>query len=228
MIELVPAGGWFTEIIAPVVKDRGKLYVALGPLDDVRALKAAARGARPRSKISESGAETSTFRAGARGRRRLPRHVARALRAPILVVTFRNLHNSRPEVRALLNKAVFAALKPGGIYGVLDHTRRHIEPDNPENGRRVDPVRAIHEIQPAGFVFEDYSTILFSPADALALEVGNPDVANQTDRDHVPVSQAAVAVSADSAVVHTQHERARTDLVTHRARCFAPRKPMPM
>ena len=40
VIELVPAGGWFTKIIAPVVKDRGKLYVALGPLDDVRALKA--------------------------------------------------------------------------------------------------------------------------------------------------------------------------------------------
>ena len=40
----------------------------------------------------------------------------------------------------------------------------------------------IKEIQAAGFVFEDYSTIHYSPADALALEVGNADVANQTDR----------------------------------------------
>ena len=40
----------------------------------------------------------------------------------------------------------------------------------------------IKEIQAAGFVFEDYSTIHYSPADALALEVGNPAVSNQTDR----------------------------------------------
>ena len=99
-----------------------------------------------------------------------------------LVVTFRNLHNYRPEMRALVNKAVFDALKPGGIYGVLDHTRRHMEPNSRENGRRVDPVQMIKEIQAAGFVFEDYSTIHYSPADALALEVGNPDVSNQTDR----------------------------------------------
>ena len=38
VLELVPAGGWFTKILAPVLKDRGKLYVGLGPMDDVRAL----------------------------------------------------------------------------------------------------------------------------------------------------------------------------------------------
>jgi predicted methyltransferase len=99
-----------------------------------------------------------------------------------LVVTFRNLHNYTPEMRALLNEAVFDALKPGGIYGVLDHTRRHMEPQSRANGRRVDPVQMIKEIQAAGFVFEDYSTIHYSPADALNLEVGDPAVANQTDR----------------------------------------------
>jgi predicted methyltransferase len=40
----------------------------------------------------------------------------------------------------------------------------------------------IKEIQAAGFVFEDYSTIHYSPADALALEVGDAAVSNQTDR----------------------------------------------
>jgi predicted methyltransferase len=39
VLELVPAGGWFTKILAPVLKDDGKLYVALGPLDDVRDLR---------------------------------------------------------------------------------------------------------------------------------------------------------------------------------------------
>ena len=99
-----------------------------------------------------------------------------------MVVTFRNLHNYNPVMRAVLNEAVFDALKPGGVYGVLDHTRRHMEPQSRGNGRRVDPVQMIKEIQAAGFVFEDYSTIHYSAADALALEVGNPEVANQTDR----------------------------------------------
>jgi predicted methyltransferase len=178
VIELVPAGGWFTKIIAPVVKDRGKLYVALGPLEDVRALKSehAELGA---IEIIESGRDL-TFRP--------PENLAAVRDTSLgvtgvdLVVTFRNLHNYRPEMRALLNQAVFDALKPGGVYGVLDHTRRHMEPGNRENGRRVDPVLMIKEIQAAGFVFDDYSTIHYSPADALALEVGNPAVSTQTDR----------------------------------------------
>jgi predicted methyltransferase len=178
VIELVPAGGWFTKIIAPVLKDRGKLYVALGPLDDVRALKRehAELGA---IEIVESGRDFSfgPARDGA-----VVRDTSLGVTGADLVVTFRNLHNYRPEMRALLNKAVFDALKPGGVYGVLDHTRRHMEPNSRENGRRVDPVQMIKEIQAAGFVFEDYSTIHYSPADALALEVGNAAVSNQTDR----------------------------------------------
>jgi len=176
VIELVPAGGWFTKIIAPVVKDRGKLYAALGPLDDVRKLKAqhAQLGA---IEIVESGRDL-TFRPAEQPARDTSLGVTNA----DIVVTFRNLHNYRPEMRTLLNKAVFDSLKPGGIYGVLDHTRRHMEPDSRANGRRVDPVLTIKEIQAAGFVFEDYSTVHYSPADDLALEVGDPGVANQTDR----------------------------------------------
>jgi len=44
-----------------------------------------------------------------------------------MVLTFRNYHNLSAPGRASLNKAVFASLKSGGIYGILDHTRRHNE-----------------------------------------------------------------------------------------------------
>ncbi len=178
VLELVPAGGWFTKIIAPVLRDRGKLYVALGPLDGLRDLK---RQHESFSAIEVlDGGSDIVFRPqpGAPA----PRNTSFGVTDVDLVVTFRNLHNYTPEMRALLNKAVFDALKPGGIYGVLDHTRRHMEPNNRENGRRVDPVLMIKEIQAAGFVFEDYSTMHYSPADELALEVGNPAVSNQTDR----------------------------------------------
>ena len=72
-----------------------------------------------------------------------------------LALTFRNLHNMTPRGRADINAAVFAALKPGGLYGVVDHTRRHMQVDNVENWRRMDPVLMIKEIEAAGFEWRE-------------------------------------------------------------------------
>ena len=178
VLELVPAGGWFTKILGPVLKDRGKLYVGLGPMDEVRGL----------TQQHEELADVVVLDTASDITFRNPPDLSQVEDTSFgvtgldMVVTFRNVHNYSPEMRVLMHKAVFAALKPGGIYGVLDHTRRHMAPNARDLNRRVDPVQAIKEIQAAGFVFEDYSTIHYSPVDALNLEVGHPDVTNQTDR----------------------------------------------
>jgi predicted methyltransferase len=99
-----------------------------------------------------------------------------------IVFTFRNYHNFGPEGRAAMNSAVFDALKPGGIYAVVDHTRRHMESDGPENRRRIDPVQAILEIEAAGFEFVDYSDLHYRPDDQLVYEVGRKTVTGNTDR----------------------------------------------
>jgi predicted methyltransferase len=178
VLELVPAGGWYTKVLAPVLKDDGKLYVALGPLDDVRALKA--------EHVDLAAIEVLESGTGIRFRDPAAasalRDVSFGITGLDMVLTFRNLHNYHASMREVVNKAGFDALKSGGIYGVVDHTRRHMEPPSRENGRRVDPVQMIKEIQAAGFVFEDYSAIHYSPVDKLELEVGNPAVTNQSDR----------------------------------------------
>ena len=56
------------------------------------------------------------------------------------MLTFRNVHNFDEAGRMLMHRQAFEALKSGGIYGIVDHTRRHMEPDNNENRRRIDPV----------------------------------------------------------------------------------------
>ena len=101
-----------------------------------------------------------------------------------IVLTFWNLHNPSTEGRKNMNEAVFAALKPGGIYGTVDHTRRHIEPTSRElqNGRRLDPVLVIKEMIDAGFEFVDFSDMHYHPEDDLAKEVGTPGVRGNTDR----------------------------------------------
>jgi len=98
------------------------------------------------------------------------------------VLTFRNVHNLSDSGRAVLNEAVYEALRPGGLYGIVDHTRRHMEPDRPENARRSDPVRVIHETIEAGFDFLGYSTLHYRPDDDLRLEVGDERVTGHTDR----------------------------------------------
>jgi predicted methyltransferase len=177
VIEILPAGGWFTKILGPVLKDKGKLYVthpegryaeqfrAIAKLPGLEKVEEVGWGA-------TGGGSGGPF--GPSGRW--------AVQPVDLVVTFRNYHNFSPADRATVNKSVFDALKPGGYYGIVDHTRRHNEPGTRENGRRVDPVLVIKEVQEAGFVLADFSNLYYRPNDALTLEVANPAVNDRTDR----------------------------------------------
>ena len=101
-----------------------------------------------------------------------------------MVLTFWNLHNPSAEGRENMNRAVFDALKPGGIYGTVDHTRRHMEPTSREaqNGRRLDPVLIIKEMIDVGFEFVDFSDMHYHTEDDLTREVGTPGVRGNTDR----------------------------------------------
>jgi predicted methyltransferase len=177
VIEVLPAGGWFTKILAPVLKDQGKLYVAHPPgfyADAYRRI-ADLPGLEEVEEIdwgSTAGGSGGPF--GPSGRWDVE---------PVdLVVTFRNYHNFSPADRATVNRSTFDALKPGGYYGIVDHTRRHNEPTTRENGRRVDPVLVIKEVQEAGFELVDFSDLYYRPNDALELEVANPAVNDRTDR----------------------------------------------
>lgn len=99
-----------------------------------------------------------------------------------MVLTFWNLHNPTVEMRANMNKAIFDALKPGGIYGVVDHTRRHNQPTTRAVGRRLDPVLIIKEMIDVGFEFVDFSDLHYHAEDDLTQEVGARGVQGNTDR----------------------------------------------
>ncbi|MGA9572932.1 MAG: hypothetical protein WBS20_03180 [Lysobacterales bacterium] len=177
IIELLPGGGWYTKLLVPVVAENGKYYAALGTGNIAKNL------------IAEPGFEdmqiiatdSKVFRKDGARFYSLETN-GLGVTGVDMVLTFRNYHNFDAEGRAALDKAVFDALKPGGIYAVVDHTRRHMEEDNPENGRRVDPVLAIREIEAAGFEFVDFSDLHFRPDDELRYEVGRKTVTGNTDR----------------------------------------------
>ena len=177
VLELLPGGGWYTRILAPVLADNGKLYVALGT------------GRLSRTVLTEPGFEKVEIIATNENTRRPEgsRHYTMdefdfGVRDLDMVLTFRNVHNFGADGRALMHREAFEALKSGGVYGVVDHTRRHMEPDNPENGRRIDPVLVIMEAQAAGFELVDYSDLHYRADDELEYEVGRRSVSGNTDR----------------------------------------------
>lgn len=177
VVEMIPGGGWYTRLLGPVLADKGMLYVAYGT-DNVAGNLLSSKGF---DKVKVIAPTSKSYRPeGA------PRYVLENANLGVnnvdMVLTFRNYHNFGLEGRKAMNDAAFAALKKGGIYGVVDHTRRHMEANDSDNRRRIDPVLAIKEIEAAGFEFVDYSTLHYREGDKGDLEVGNQAVRGKTDR----------------------------------------------
>lgn len=176
IVELLPGGGWYTRILAPVMNEKGEYYMAYGT---TRAKELLSLPGFENGKVT---AETAQITRPEGAPNYILENAELGVKDADMVLTFRNYHNFGAEGRAAMNQAAFAALKSGGIYAVVDHTRRHMEKDNPENGRRIDPVLAIKEIQAAGFEFVDYSPLHHIPDDELRFEVGRKSVTNNSDR----------------------------------------------
>ena len=175
VLELVPGGGWYTKLLAPVLAGEGELYLAVGTAGVEENL------------LGTEGFEHVKVLAVDATRERVGRRLALGeFRLDVsdvdLTLTFRNLHNFTESGRRHMNEAAFRALEPGGLYGVVDHTRRHMEPDWVENWRRMDPVQMIREIQDVGFELVDFSPLHFRRDDELRHEVGRRTVTGNTER----------------------------------------------
>lgn len=111
VVEIWPGGGWYSEILGPLTKDKGKLYLATPQrgLDRTRELLAA---------NPALGDATIALFPNADGQMKVPDGTAD------VVLTFRNVHNWRfggMENAQIAFDQMFAMLKPGGILGVVDH-----------------------------------------------------------------------------------------------------------
>jgi len=177
IVELIPGGGWYTKLLAPVVKENGEYYAAFGTSRISKNL-----GSKPGFEHMQIVAEDSKMYRKEGARLYTLEAEGLGVEDADMVLTFRNYHNFDAEGRAAMNNGAFGALKSGGVYAVVDHSRRHMEGDTPENRRRFDPVKAIKEIEAAGFEFVDYSDLHYRADDELRYEVGRKSVTGNTDR----------------------------------------------
>jgi predicted methyltransferase len=85
--------------------------------------------------------------------------------------------------RARMNREIFTALKPGGVFGVVDHCA---EPGSgtrdAQTLHRIDPAVVKGEVLAAGFTLDAESDLLRHPEDDHRANVFEPSVRGRTDR----------------------------------------------
>jgi predicted methyltransferase len=167
VVEIWPGGGWYTEVLAPVLKGKGKLYAAQyganSTFDYQRAENAALKEkAKKNPEVFGELQLTSLW---------APNELTIAPAGTAdLVLTFRNVHNwLEPQYKqdpAKLFGAFFTALKPGGVLGITDHRWPDPKAEDPtaRNGY-VSEERVISLAKAAGFEFVGSSNINRNPKD---------------------------------------------------------------
>jgi predicted methyltransferase len=98
---------------------------------------------------------------------------------------YHDLHDSfmGPVDTVAFNKAVYAALKPGGVYIVLDHVAAKNSPaDVTDTLHRIEPSTVRREVEAAGFKFEGESKVLANPADPHTATVFDKSIRGHTDQ----------------------------------------------
>ncbi len=121
VVEISPGGGWYTEILAPYLRDKGQLILAADdPASDQAYAKRSAE--RLRKKLDAQPAVYDKVKLGVIAP---PQQLKYAPAGSVdMVLTFRNVHNWAADGEAV-SRAVFQSmydtLKPGGVLGVVDH-----------------------------------------------------------------------------------------------------------
>ena len=161
VVELSPSGGWYTEILAPYLRDNG---VLIGASEEVVEGKRA--GTQFRNKVN-SNPIYSKVRLGI-----FEPPVKYAI-APAgsadMVLTSRNLHNwveLGPEKLGEVLKTVHTVLKPGGVFGIVDHRLpASMAQDATASSGYLHEAWVIKTVEAAGFKLAAKSEINANPKD---------------------------------------------------------------
>ena len=170
VVEIWPGEGWYTEILAPYLRDKGKLYVAHFSADAEepyfkKGLKNFINKLHSQPKVYGKVELTALQPPESL-------HIAPDGSAD-RVLTFRNIHNwMKSDQAAAVFSALYKALKPGGILGVVEHRNNALKPQD---------TRA-----ESGYVSEDYVIALATNAGFEFL--GKSEInANSKDTKDYPV-----------------------------------------
>lgn len=161
VVEITPSGGWYTEILAPFLRDRGH-YIAAGEF--LANKPASASAAKFMAKLAADPGSYANVKFGSFAKQY---YAIAPVGSADMVVTFRNIHNFyiggyAPEAF----KAFYTALKPGGVLGIEEHRLPEDQPDAMQQSSgymKVSTVKALAAA--AGFRFVAASDVNANPRD---------------------------------------------------------------
>lgn len=165
VVEIWPAAGWYTEILAPFLRDQGQ-YIAAhwdpeSPQEFTRKGLAAFKEKLAERPDVYGEAQIVVLSPPDKTDMVEPGSVD-------MVLTFRNIHNWLMAGQAEpVFGAMYAALKPGGVLGVVEHRAATEPPADPQaRSGYVSAEQARELAEQAGFVFEEASEINANPQDS--------------------------------------------------------------
>ena len=166
VVEISPGGGWYTEILAPYLRDKGQLILAA---DDPESTKPETVKSLERLKAKLSARPDLYDRVHVAVFAPPPRLDYAAPGTADLVLTFRNVHNWMDQgdggVRAVFASA-YRSLKAGGVLGVVEHRLpANTAQDATSSSGYVHQAYVVRIAQEAGFTLEASSEINANPKD---------------------------------------------------------------
>ncbi|MBS0380697.1 MAG: class I SAM-dependent methyltransferase [Proteobacteria bacterium] len=177
--ELLPGSGYYTRLLSAVVGPKGHVFAIVPPKRPDAAADAPSRAERLAPITSDAHyANVSVI---------TTRLATLALPSDLdLVWTSRNyhdFHNVKDTNVADLDRAVFAALKPGGVFLVLDHAAEAGSGlRDTATLHRIDAAAVRQEVESAGFHFAGSSNVLYNKADDHTTKVFEGSVKGHTDQ----------------------------------------------
>jgi len=172
--DLLAGAGYWTRILVPLVGPNGRVYAGNNPFF-------AEYFKEPFDALLARPAFANVVRIdGPVDRIALP--ADGSLDAVIMVNAYHDLYLTE-EDRGELNRRVLAALKPGGVYGIVDHDAA------PGDGatkvmslHRIEKQTVVDEVAAAGFTLAREATFLRNPADDHSMAIFAPSISGKTDR----------------------------------------------
>ncbi|MBC6980819.1 class I SAM-dependent methyltransferase [Caulobacter sp. 17J80-11] len=177
VVDFWPGGGYFTRILSRAVGPEGRVY-SLAPEETKQF------GQRALDGVDKLNADPATPNVKASF---VPAARFAAPEAVDLVFTAQNYHDLHekfmgPADVPAFNKAVFAALKPGGVFLVIDHDAAPGAGPESLELHRIDPEIVKREVTAAGFVFEGELDVLKNPADPRTANVFDKSIRGHTSQ----------------------------------------------